>query len=195
MKELQEEIGERLLAARNMAGLTLDDVTFQVRIPRSVIEALEAGDFSVFPGPTYAKSFLSQYSDFLNVDATLWLDALQPAPFIVGEIARPFVEDAGAKNEVGIPERGVASGWFAGVGVLVLSCGLVYLAIRSYDYFEARLGGTPNVVNIVNPSNSTFVPVKSASPQAAPDSVAAQVIPKKPDDDFSAPPPRAIIVR
>ncbi len=195
MKELQDEIGERLLAARNMAGLTLEDVIFRVRIPRSVIEALEAGDFSVFAGPTYAKSFLSQYSDFLNVDATAWLDALQPAPFVVGEIARPIVVDAGAKSESSISEQGVANGWLAGVGVLILSCGLVYLAIRGYDYFEARLGGATNVVNAINPGVKPLGSVKSASTQAAPNSVAAQAVPKKPDDDFSAPPPRAIIVR
>ncbi len=195
VKDLQDEIGMRLQAARNTAGLTVEDVTFRVRIPRSVIVALEAGDFSAFPGPSYAKSFLSQYSEFLNVDATVWLDALQPAPFVVGEIARPFMEVIVAKNEEKIPERGVTSGWLSGVGVLILSCGLVYSAIRGYDYFEARLGGATNVGNVTNPSESKLVPVNSASSPAAPSSVATQAVPKKPDDDFSAPPPRAIIVR
>ena len=58
--ELADQIGELLRQARENADLVVDDVVFQTRIPKSVVEALEAGDFSVFSSPTYARSFLSQ---------------------------------------------------------------------------------------------------------------------------------------
>ncbi|RYD19024.1 MAG: hypothetical protein EOP88_20465, partial [Verrucomicrobiaceae bacterium] len=99
VEDISDQIGERLTKAREGAGLTVDDVMFKTRIPRSVVNALEAGDFSVFSSPTYAKSFLSQYSSYLNVDARLWLDALEPASFISGDIVRPLWEAPNSVRE------------------------------------------------------------------------------------------------
>jgi cytoskeletal protein RodZ len=41
------------------------------------VEELENNDYRNFPSPTYAKSFLAQYSTYLEVDATEWLEAFQ----------------------------------------------------------------------------------------------------------------------
>ena len=38
---------------------------------------MEESDYSIFPSPTYARSFLSQYSEFLEVDAHDWIDAFE----------------------------------------------------------------------------------------------------------------------
>ncbi len=72
-----KDIGEQLRKARESMDLELVDVTHSTRIPLATLRALEESDYSIFPSPTYAKSFLSQYSDFLNIDAREWVDAFQ----------------------------------------------------------------------------------------------------------------------
>ena len=71
------DIGEQLRKARENMDLELMDVAHSTRIPLATLKALEESDYSVFPSPTYARSFLSQYSDFLKVDAHEWVDAFE----------------------------------------------------------------------------------------------------------------------
>lgn len=71
------DIGEQLRKARESKGLDLKDVSHTTRIPLATLAALEESDYSIFPSPTYARSFLSQYSEYLSVDAHEWVDAFE----------------------------------------------------------------------------------------------------------------------
>ena len=71
------DIGEQLRKAREIRHETLKDVEFALRIPEPVLTELEANDYSSFSSPTYAKSFLKQYSQYLEVDARRWLEAFE----------------------------------------------------------------------------------------------------------------------
>lgn len=209
MEEYPDQIGERLQQARERAGLTVDDVLFKTRIPRSVILALEAGDFSTFSSPTYAKSFLSQYSQYLDVDAQLWLDALQPASFISGEFVQPLWQEAEERKEEKVAEVPSERGWLSGLTVLAATGALVVLALKGYQLLEKKYGdeSSPVVATSAAPQGEatarSVAPVESVRP-ALPGvvtgaTVAAnpvvQVIPKKIIEDLPEPPPRAIIVR
>jgi cytoskeleton protein RodZ len=188
-----EQIGVRLKAAREAAGLTVDDVLFRTRLPRSVVVALEAEDFSVFASPLYAKSFLAQYSDFLAVDAQPWLDALEPGGFMPGGLLRPLVESP----VIPLASRGGAGefrgGWLPVLGLLGLSAALVFSALKSYAFFESRFGGEaqPRAVPAVSAAPAPaelpmMVPMKPAGKMAA-------IV--KEDEESGEPVPRAIIVR
>ena len=67
--EEKTNIGQQLQRAREKRDLSLQDVSHEIRIPHSTLSALEADDYTNFPDPSYAKSFLHQYSEFLKVDA------------------------------------------------------------------------------------------------------------------------------
>ena len=71
------DIGEKLKGTREKRDLSLGDVSHEMRIPIGTLRALEENDYSGFPTPTYAKSFLSQYSDYLQIDADDWLDCFE----------------------------------------------------------------------------------------------------------------------
>lgn len=135
------QIGEELRSAREAAGLTVDDVVFRTRIPRSVLESLEAEDFTAFASPVYAKSFLSQYSEFLNVDAQPWLDALEPGFFVAGGQLRDLFDgpDSHAEERAVTPEH--RGGLLSVLGLLTLSAAVIVGAIKGYEFFEAHLGG------------------------------------------------------
>lgn len=69
------DIGEALRGERETLGWSLRDVAHRTRIPIQTLHGLEENDYSNFPSPTYAKSFLSQYSEHLGIDVSEWLDA------------------------------------------------------------------------------------------------------------------------
>ena len=191
MDEFSDQIGGRLQEAREQAGLTWDDVQFQTRIPKSVIEALEAGNFSVFASPTYAKSFLAQYSGFLKVEADLWLDALEPASFLSGDNVTPLW----ATTDFKLDERKTpasSNGRLSAVSLLILTCGLVLGAVMVYQFFDQRLGaGNSPAVQVAPEEKAKIAP----KPEAASPSRAAPEEPKTPVDHSESSTPRALIVR
>lgn len=66
---MAETIGKKLRTTRESKGLSLNDVAFETRMHPSFVEALEMDDYSAFANTTYARSFLTLYCRFLNVDA------------------------------------------------------------------------------------------------------------------------------
>lgn len=203
--EESEQIGAKLKAAREAQGLTLDDVIFRTQLPRSAVVALENEDFSAFTSPVYAKSFLSQYSNFLNVDAQPWLEALQPGGFMPDGLLQPLVdapdEDLTEKKKRSRPESQVQGGWLSVFGLLALTGVLVFAVVKGHEFFEARFGGdaklesAPGIAVPKDPAaqNPDAAAVEStASPASTPESRPAVVVE---DDEVGKPPPRAIIVR
>ncbi len=74
MDELDETevptVGERLRAAREEKGLSLEDVAAQTRIPRRHLESLEKADWEKLPAPTYTTGFAKSYASAVGLDRT-----------------------------------------------------------------------------------------------------------------------------
>jgi cytoskeletal protein RodZ len=60
--------GERLRAAREAKGLSLEDVAAQTRIPRRHLESLENSDWERLPAPTYTNGFAKSYATVVGLD-------------------------------------------------------------------------------------------------------------------------------
>lgn len=63
-----ERAGDRLRAARTRAGMDLSDVASRTRIPLRHLLAIEAGDYSSFPSPTYCIGFVKAYARAVDED-------------------------------------------------------------------------------------------------------------------------------
>ena len=63
-------VGERLKAAREEKGLSLEDIAAQTRIPRRHLESLEEGDWDKLPAPTYTTGFAKSYASAVGLDRT-----------------------------------------------------------------------------------------------------------------------------
>ena len=61
------EVSARLRAARERAGLTIEDVAAATRIRAASLEAIERGDFAALPGQFYARAFLRTYASYLGL--------------------------------------------------------------------------------------------------------------------------------
>ncbi len=72
-----ETVGERLRAAREAQGLTLDAIAAQTRIPTRHLAALEAGEWATLPAPTYSIGFAKNYATVVGLDRAEIADQLR----------------------------------------------------------------------------------------------------------------------
>lgn len=63
-----ESIGDKLKSEREQKGYSIEQIARDTNIAKRYLEALEAEDFSVFPGDPYLVGFLRNYSDYLGID-------------------------------------------------------------------------------------------------------------------------------
>lgn len=63
-------VGERLKAAREEKGLSLEDIAAQTRIPQRHLESIEVADWEKLPAPTYTVGFAKSYASAVGLDRT-----------------------------------------------------------------------------------------------------------------------------
>ncbi|MBI5881904.1 MAG: DUF4115 domain-containing protein [Elusimicrobia bacterium] len=81
------DVGSVLKAARLKKGQSVDVISQHTRVPKKLIEALEANHLDEFPAMVYLRGFLKIYCDHLDVEfEPLWkkVNPDQPAPALPG---------------------------------------------------------------------------------------------------------------
>ncbi len=63
-------VGQRLRAAREQRGLSLEDVAAQTRIPQRHLESIENAEWDRLPAPTYTTGFAKSYASAVGLDRT-----------------------------------------------------------------------------------------------------------------------------
>lgn len=66
---MSESLGQRLRAAREAKGVSLDEVERTTRIRAKFLDAFEQDDFSGLPSETQARGFLRNYAEYLGLEA------------------------------------------------------------------------------------------------------------------------------
>lgn len=61
-------VGERLRAAREEKGFSLEDLAAETRIPRRHLESLELSDWEKLPAPTYTIGFAKSYASAVGLE-------------------------------------------------------------------------------------------------------------------------------
>ncbi|MBB4154796.1 cytoskeletal protein RodZ [Sphingomonas jinjuensis] len=102
-----KRVGERLRVAREAQGLTTAEVGARTRIPLRHLEAIEAGDYTSLPSPTYAVGFARAYARLVG------LDEVAVARDIRGDLDRlgprtPEYVPYETADPARVPSRGVA---------------------------------------------------------------------------------------
>ena len=75
--------GQRLSKQREQKGLSISDVSGQLKLSAVQIAALESGDYQSLPELVYVRGFLRQYSAFLGIEdseAKEFIEHLAPKP-------------------------------------------------------------------------------------------------------------------
>lgn len=63
-----ESIGDKLRANREEKGFSIEQIARDTNIAKRYLEALEAEDFTAFPGEPYLIGFLRNYADYLGLE-------------------------------------------------------------------------------------------------------------------------------
>lgn len=157
-----EGAGQALARARGEAGLSIEQVAAETRIPLRHLKAIEAGDFSELPSRTYAIGFSRSFARAVGVDEAEIADMVR-AELADGQSAHagPAATFAPADPER-VPGRGLA--WFSAFAAILLIVG-AFAFFRGY--FAPGSGPAPLIgEDQVEDAGDTAAPI-AAAPIAA----------------------------
>lgn len=130
--------GQRLRRARETAGLSIEQVAGETRIPQRHLEVIERGDFGALPARTYAMGFARTYARAVGLDEREIADQVRAE---LGETgAHEAVRASGFEpgDPARVPSRGLA--WLSALAALLLVAGgFAYFK----DYFFPGAGPGP----------------------------------------------------
>jgi len=118
------QLGEFLRAARERAGLTLQQVSSTTKIPQRHLDAIEHGDISVVPKGPYRRGEVRAFAQAVGADQRVAIAQLDEA-----------MPDAPPELSVQPPVEAVEprSSWTATITLLVAVVGLITLVLWNRD--------------------------------------------------------------
>jgi cytoskeletal protein RodZ len=159
------QLGEFLRAARERAGLTLQQVASTTKIPQRHLDAIEHGDISVVPKGPYRRGEVRAFAEAVGLDQNVALAQLDEA-----------LPKSPRETPATIPAEPVEprSSWGATVLLLMAVVGLTTLLLWNRDAASSFSGAPP-----ATPASAAMAP-----PQAT------EIAPQTP----ATPPPTAPVV-
>src|SRR5215218_9385350 len=103
-------IGDRVREARMRPKVDIADVEAGTEIRAKYLRALENEEFGLLPGPTFAKTFLRTYADYLGLDAQLLVEEYRVEHEPRGEEVAPITATRAPRRQ----RRGGGGGGVAG---------------------------------------------------------------------------------
>ena len=122
------ELGDLIRAAREAKHVSLEQAAAETRIRRAYLDAIEDGDFRIFPGKAYATGFLRNYSTYLGLNADEILQTYHAMAPQAGGITIAPATTVGVERLRRKSRRRTL--WTAAVIMLLALCGY---AIKSYS--------------------------------------------------------------
>ena len=147
-------VGERLRAAREEKGVSLEDIAAQTRIPQRHLASIETADWDTLPAPTYTSGFAKSYALAVGLERQEIGDQLREE---MG--GQRFASTSADVFEPADPRRTMPRGLVIGaiIAVVLLVVGMSWLNKRSLEQPE----GQNNIV-----ADQAIAP--AAAPKAAP---------------------------
>lgn len=140
---METSLGKTLRTAREASGITVDDAVYLAKMPRAVVEALEADDLGFFTSPLYARSFLRQYGEYIGVDVGRWIDDIEQTPLIDSEAVEAFIDlsvpDPAPVKKDKAKQRNPGGGAMAAVWMLLITGGIVWGGIEFFKTLDKKL--------------------------------------------------------
>lgn len=166
------EVSARLRAARERAGLTIEDVSASTRIRAASLEAIERGDFASLPGQFYARAFLRTYASHLGLSPNAIVaeyDAEQPRTPPPHDPSPPAWQSTARRAS----SQFVAAATSTGV-VIALVVALLALAVTRYG---RKTQATPESGAVATTGSAPPAPAGSnGQSPAAPATAAPQML-------------------
>jgi cytoskeletal protein RodZ len=164
-------LGERFRAAREARGLTLSDVSEQIRIRSVYLAAIEDENWPAIGAPVYVRGFLRTYARFLGLDPEEHVAAFNSTA--VQGAAAPAQATPGTsyRMDTAPPSRHLAPMiWVASLVAMALIAFLVYneATFRQAPPATVAVAGSPAVEPSTMASALTDGPTAAVSPSPLP---------------------------
>jgi cytoskeletal protein RodZ len=149
------DIGETLRETRMRRRIDMTEVEAATKIRAKYLRALENEEWDLLPGPTFVKTFLRTYAEYLDLDARLLVEEYrQRYERPSTQDLRPFKPGAAAQRRRQQRRRGPSG------PALVVLLGIVVLLAALYALGNLGKDNTGD--------NSAGVPTATATPTATP---------------------------
>lgn len=164
------EIGATLREARQRRRIDVFDVESQTKIRAKYLRALEEEEWDLLPGPTYVKTFLRTYAEYLGLDAKLLVEEYKqrferPGP----QELTPFSTNLGSRRE-----RRRARGPMISPGVIVGLCFVLLIGVLAV--IGVLWDDSGDTTTATTPAASTPTPTPRAASRPA--SVRLTIVPE-----------------
>ena len=159
-------VGERLRAAREEKGVSLEDIAAQTRIPLRHLQSIETADWDSLPAPTYTIGFAKSYASAVGLDR--------------GEIGDQLREEMGGQRfantsadvfEPADPRRTMPKGVVIGAVVAVIALIVLFSWLNNRSLQQSGPETNTQSATATAPNPSTPPP----SPRPAPTGGASAV--------------------
>ena len=151
--------GERLRTAREAQGLSLADIAARTRVPIRHLEAIESGDYSEMPTPTYAIGFAKAYARAVGEDeVAIARDVRSKTAAVSAE--RQSYQPYELDDPKRVPPRGLAI-TAAVIAVIVLIGGLLWFGS---SWFSGYSAGEQQPAAVEQPAPAPTAPPTVAIP-------------------------------
>jgi cytoskeleton protein RodZ len=159
-------IGETLFAARESAGMSVDQVAEATRIRRTLVQAIEHDDFSPCGGDFYARGHIRNIAAAVGTDPKPLLDAFDAEHVhAVPRASEIFESETAARAERRGPNWSAA---MVAALALTLIYGVTQVLTSSSDSSTEGVGGSSAPASTASPGS----PSASAAPSGRPSAVA-----------------------
>ena len=161
-------LGERFRAARETRGLSLSDVSEQIRIRSVYLAAIEEENWSAIGAPVYIRGFLRTYARFLGLDPEEVVAAFNSGPTAPSQPAAASERSPRsayvAPAESHEPSRGAPLIWAAAVVAVLLVAFVVYNELTMHR----EPANTPLAAGTATPALPSNSPSAGPSPSETP---------------------------
>jgi cytoskeleton protein RodZ len=135
------DIGATLREARMRARIDISEVESATKIRAKYLRALENEEWDLLPGPTFVKSFLRTYGEFLGLDVTHLLEEYKRQHERPSDLDQlPISPHSTARRKPARPPR-IPRGWFVAAAIVALL--VLFAIIGSQSGKDDSNGGTP----------------------------------------------------
>jgi cytoskeleton protein RodZ len=149
------EIGETLREARMRRRIDMTEVETATKIRGKYLRALENEEWDLLPGPTFVKSFLRTYAEYLGLDSRLLVEEYRQ------RFERPTTQDLtpfSASRNLGRTGRRRRARLAAMQPVMVIGLGVVALLALFYVLGRSGQEDAPPAANRVQERTPTPTP-------------------------------------
>jgi cytoskeletal protein RodZ len=123
------EIGETLREARMRAKIDVSEVEARTKIRAKYLRALENEEWGLLPGPTFVRSFLRTYADYLGLDSKLLVEEYRLRHEHPSELdLAPIAPNLGPERRASrISPPPLTRGWVIGLSVVAIIALLIVI--------------------------------------------------------------------